>query len=280
MPSAPQTVKKMLPIIYVIDTSGSMKGDRIAAVNEAMHECEAILKEKAMELPDAEIKIGAITFSSGAQWITSGGLVSLEDFYWADQTAGGVTDLGEAIKELESKLSRSGFLVSEVGYAVPVIIFMSDGYPGDDYKKALKHANENNRWFKSAKKIAIGFGEADNGVLEEITGNVESVITVNDLETLKKLIVAISATASMLAGQSRMTNDNSNILATALETSEEDFMDSVQYTPDTNFGTDTINVNDPSAMDPSFDMYSMNQTDTNTSDSSSFTNPWDVDGWA
>ena len=207
MPEIPKSVKKMLPIIYVIDTSGSMKGDRIAAVNEAMYECEHILKEKASELPDVEIKIGALKFSSGAQWITSSGLVSLEDFYWCDQTAAGVTDLGEAIKELESKLSRTGFLQSEVGYAVPVIIFMSDGYPGDDYKKAIKRANENNRWFKSAKKVAIGFGEADSKVLEEITGNSESVITANDLGTLKSLIVAISATASMLAGQSRLAGD-------------------------------------------------------------------------
>ena len=43
--------KKVLPIIYAIDTSGSMSGDRIATVNEAMHECEEILREKAGESP-------------------------------------------------------------------------------------------------------------------------------------------------------------------------------------------------------------------------------------
>ena len=30
--------RKLLPIIYVLDTSGSMDGDRIAAVNAAMNE--------------------------------------------------------------------------------------------------------------------------------------------------------------------------------------------------------------------------------------------------
>ena len=53
-------VKKVLPLIYVIDTSGSMFGDRIASVNEAIHELEPILREKVGEIPEAEIKIAAL----------------------------------------------------------------------------------------------------------------------------------------------------------------------------------------------------------------------------
>ena len=125
-------VKKVLPLIYVIDTSGSMFGDRIASVNEAIHELEPILREKVGEIPEAEIRIAALTFSSGAQWITQNGLVSLDDFFWNDATAGGLTDLGAALKELNSKLSRSSFLVSDTGFCAPVIIFMSDGEPNDN----------------------------------------------------------------------------------------------------------------------------------------------------
>lgn len=219
-------VKKVLPIIYAIDTSGSMSGDRIATVNEAMHECEDILKEKASEIPDAEIKIGALKFSSGAQWVTKSGLVSLEDFYWNDVQAGGVTDLGAAINELESKLSRSEFLISETGFCLPVIIFMSDGEPVDDWQKALKKANATNRWFQRARKIAIAIGEkADKKVLEELVGNIEAVVQANDLETIKTLIIAASVSASMLAGQSRMAGDEtdgSTILKDALNNVEGD----------------------------------------------------------
>lgn len=221
-----EIVKKVLPIIYAIDTSGSMSGDRIAAVNEAMHECEDILREKAGESPDAEIKIGALKFSSGAQWVTKSGLVSLEDFYWNDVQAGGVTDLGAAIKELESKLSRSAFLVSETGFCIPVIIFMSDGGPNDDWQKALKNANANNKWFQRARKIAIAIGDdADKDVLKELVGNIEAVVQAKDLDTLKSLIVEVSASASMLAGQSRMAGDEadgSSILGDALNNVEGD----------------------------------------------------------
>lgn len=205
-----EIVKKVLPIIYVIDTSGSMSGDRIAAMNEAMHECEEILREKADENPDAEIKIGALKFSSGAQWVTKSGLVSLEDFYWNDVQAGGVTDLGEALKELDLKLSRSAFLISDTGFCLPVIIFMSDGGPTDDWKKMLKSVNEKNKWFQRARKIAIAIGDADKEVLKELVGNMEAVVQVNDLETLKSLIVSVSASASMLAGQSRMAGDEAD----------------------------------------------------------------------
>ena len=203
-----EKIKKVLPIIYAIDTSGSMSGDRISAVNEAMHDCEEVLREKASDLPESEIKIAALEFSSGAKWITKGGLVALEDFYWNDATAGGVTDLGEALKELDSKLSRSAFLVSETGFSLPVIIFMSDGGPTDNWKKELKAVTDNNRWFKDSRKVAIAIGyDADVEVLKELVGNSEAVIRTNDTEQLKDLIVAVSVSASLLAGQSRVAGD-------------------------------------------------------------------------
>lgn len=245
--------KKVLPIIYAIDTSGSMYGERIATVNEAMHECEDILREKAGESPDAEIKIGAIKFSSGAQWVTKSGLVSLEDFYWNDVQAGGVTDLGAALRELDSKLSRSAFLVSETGYCLPVIIFMSDGAPNDDWEKALKYVKENNKWFARARKIAIAIGDdADKAVLAELVGTSEAVVQANDLETLKSLIVEVSASASMLAGQSRMVGDEAEgktILDDALQNVEGE----VKTEKETTAETKTTDTDTTSASNDSWD---------------------------
>ena len=210
MPSQNETIggaRKVLPIIYVLDTSGSMFGEKIAAVNEAMHETTEVLRDISDKNPDAEVKIGALSFSSGAQWETNG-LVFLEDFFWNDLTAAGVTDLGEALKELDSKLSRSAYLVSDTGFCVPVIIFMSDGQPTDNYEKALANINAGNKWFKSATKIAIAVGDdADQAVLAKVVGNSEAIIKVTDTETLKKLIKVVSATASMVGSKSRSAAD-------------------------------------------------------------------------
>ena len=203
--------RKLLPIIYVLDTSGSMSGDRIAAVNSAMNETMEVLKDVSKNNPTAELKIGVLQFASGASWITDKGLVFMDDFYWNDLKAGGLTDLGVALEELDKKLSRSAFLNSSVGYKVPVIIFMSDGGPTDDYEAALKKVNANNRWFQAAIKIAIAVGDgADREVLAKIVGNPEAVIRVDDLETLKKLIRVVSVTASVLGSQSRSNNDASD----------------------------------------------------------------------
>ena len=88
---------------------------------------------------------------------------------------------------------------------------MSDGGPNDDWQRDLKNAYANNRWFQRARKIAIAIGDdADRDVLEELVGNIEAVVQANDLDTLKSLIVEVSASASMLAGQSRMAGDEAD----------------------------------------------------------------------
>lgn len=200
--------RKLLPIIYVLDTSGSMTGDRIAAVNQAMSETMEVLRDVSNNNPTAELKIGVMKFATGAEWITKSGLVFMEDFYWNDLKAGGLTDFGSALSELHKKLSRSEFLNSDVGYKAPVIIFMSDGEPTDDYESALKKIESSNKWYKIATKIAIAVGDDANlQILGNIAGNSEAVIKVDDLETLKKLIRVVSVTASMLGSVSR-TNDN------------------------------------------------------------------------
>jgi len=208
--------RKLLPIIYVLDTSGSMEGDRIAAVNSAMHETMEVLKDVSNNNPTAELKIGVLQFASGAKWITDTGFVFMEDFFWNDLGTGGLTDFGSALNELNNKLSRSGYLESEVGYKVPVIIFMSDGQPTDDYKTALAKISASNKWFKAATKIAIAIGEdADIGVLEEIVGSNEAVIKAEDLVTLKKLIKVVSVTASMIGSRSKTdSNSTSEIITT------------------------------------------------------------------
>lgn len=208
MPGTNTTLlKKQLPIIYLIDTSGSMGGDRIACVNDAMRESIKVMKEQAENSSDAEIKVGVLQFSTGAKWVTNG-LVDLEHFFWNDLTAAGLTDFGSALKELGTKLSKNSYLKSEIGYAVPVIICMSDGQPTDNWEKSFEEIKAQNAWFRGAKKVCIAIGEdADIDMLGRLSGNPkEGVIKATDLDALKGFIVAVSATASMM-GQSQMVSE-------------------------------------------------------------------------
>lgn len=215
MPDVNETVevaRKVLPIIYVLDTSGSMFGDRIAAVNEAMGETMEVLRDVSSHNPDAEIKVGVLKFSTNAEWVTNG-LVFMDDLFWNDLKAGGTTEVAAALTALHDKLSMSEFLVSNTGFCIPVIIFMSDGEPTDPgiWENKLEWVKNNNRWFRYATKIAIAVGDdADKNCLAKLVGNSEAVVAVDDLVTLKALIKVASMTASMINSKSRTTAEGNN----------------------------------------------------------------------
>lgn len=201
--------RKIMTLFYVVDTSGSMSGDKIGSVNSAMEEAITVdLPNISSANDDAEIRVAIMQFSSGCSWITpSSGPIGIGDVIWNDLHANGLTDLGSACVELDKKLSRKEFLESQTGAYAPVILLFSDGGPTDNWEKDLEQLKKNN-WFKHAIKIAIAIGEdADITVLSTFTGTPESVITVNDKHTLKALIRKVSVRASEFQSHSKQASD-------------------------------------------------------------------------
>lgn len=201
-----ETARRALTIFYVLDTSGSMAGERIAKLNEAMNETVAILCDIAKSGADAEIKIAVMEFNSHCRWITPEGPKNANDFIWNDLRAGGLTELGEALDELDRKMTRSAFMASETGQYQPVVIFISDGAPTDNWEKSFEHLKNTNRWFQVATKIGIAF-DTDTKVLSKAVGNSEAVIQTNNLEEFRRFIRFISVTASLVNGRSRLEED-------------------------------------------------------------------------
>lgn len=201
-----ESPRKELHVFYVLDTSKSMEGAPISALNHAMEETTEALKTLAKSNGDAKIKIAVMEFNTGCKWITSNGPEDFEeDFEYQYLKAGGLTDIGAALEELNSKLSRHAFLNSMTGALMPVIIFMTDGYATDDYEEALEEIRQN-RWFAHGIKIGIALGdEPDVIMLSSVVGNSEAVIKATDLELFKRLMKFVSVTASMLVSQSSTT---------------------------------------------------------------------------
>ena len=202
--------RRVMSLIYLIDTSGSMSGAKIASLNTAVREALNDVGEISHNNSDAQIKVAALEFSSGVSWMYPQPMDS-ESFVWQDLEAGGLTCFGEALNELNNKLSKShGFMAEPTGSRAPAIILLSDGEPTDEYKHALEKIN-GNRWFKVAIKVAIAIGDdADTNVLAEFTGNIESVITVHTVDQLKKIIHTVSVTASQVASQSASVGTTSS----------------------------------------------------------------------
>ena len=201
--------KKELHVFYVLDISGSMSGAPITALNDAMRDTIAELAEISATSNEAALKIAVLTFDNNVVWVTQGnnGLEDAEDFIWTDLTAGGLTYLGAALRELNQKLSRNEMMSSATGNKIPVIIFMSDGQPNDAWIDALDALKEN-KWFKAAIKIAFALGDdADCDVLAKVVGGSEAVIKTNDLDVFKKLIQIVSVTSSLVSSQSKLSDE-------------------------------------------------------------------------
>lgn len=197
-------VKRQMVLFFVIDTSGSMQGSKIGAVNTAIREVLPELKDAGGS--DIDLKVACLTFSSGCQWMYPTPIAS-ESFQWNQVEADGVTDLGEACRELSEKLSKNEFLKAPSGSVAPAIFLMSDGEPTDDFESGLAQLKQNN-WFKYAIKVAVAIGDdANKDVLAKFTGNIESVITVHTPEALKKWIRKVSITSSQIGSKSQPVNN-------------------------------------------------------------------------
>ncbi len=193
-------VKRQMVLFFVIDTSGSMQGAKIGAVNTAIREVLPELKDAGGS--DIDLKVACLTFSSGCQWMYPTPIAS-ESFQWNQVEADGVTDLGEACRELSKKLSKNEFLKAPSGSVAPAIFLMSDGEPTDDFESGLAQLKQNN-WFKYAIKVAVAIGDdANKDVLAKFTGNVEAVVTVHTPEALKKWIRKVSITSSQIGSKSQ-----------------------------------------------------------------------------
>lgn len=200
--------RRTMTLFFLIDTSGSMMGNKIGAVNDAVVNVLPMLDDISKSNPDAEIKVAALEFSNGINWLYDEPKSS-SDFVWQDVQASGLTSLGAACTELNSKLSRNGFMQSASGSFAPAIILLSDGGPTDDFQAGLAKLKSNN-WFKAAIKIAIAIGDdADKDVLKDFTGSIEAVFTVHNIDALKQVIRVVAVTSSQIGSKSSTAGDTS-----------------------------------------------------------------------
>ena len=199
--------RRKMTLFFVIDTSGSMVGSKIGSVNDAIENVLPMIGEISDENPDAEINVAALEFSTGTHWLYDEPKEAKE-FIWQKVEADGLTSLGEACEELNKKLSRNGgFMSSPSGCFAPAIILLSDGGPTDNFEGGLKSLQANS-WYKNAIRIAIAIGDdADKEVLKQFTGSSEAVITVHNIDALKKMIRIIAITSSQIGSKSTSATD-------------------------------------------------------------------------
>ena len=159
-----------LDIIYVIDTSWSMGGRKIEAVNRAMHELERLLCDEAKKNPLADVKVRILAFNNEKAYWHLKERTSAQSFKYEDiVSVEGGTPFGSALDKIAEALSDN----DSIRGLPPIIVVMSDGWPTDAWEVSLERLLST-PWGKKATKIDI------RNAVEKLFGvKVVSVATIN-----------------------------------------------------------------------------------------------------
>lgn len=238
---ATNLVKRAMVVFLIVDISGSMKGARIGAVNDAIRNLLPELKKREANT-NAEIKIAIMEFSSNASWKTLAPQ-PVSSYVYDDITyVSGGTNFGAAFRALNEKLSRKAFLNAAAGSYTPLIILLTDGKPSDIalYPEELNNLRHNS-WFQYSTKAGIAIEEGAlssecKKVLLEFTGNDKMVLEARNTNILTKQIELVTLTGvDFVTQQGSLQNSNNN----------------VRPSNSTSFGSTATNVQQSPAPQPS-----------------------------
>lgn len=150
---------KPLPVILLLDVSGSMGGEKIRNLNDAVRDMLEVFRDT--ENSETEIWVAIITF--GDQVKLHQKLVSAGQIQWQDLSAGGSTPLGVALQMAKAMIEDKDIVPSRA-YR-PTVVLVSDGQPTDDWENPLKGFISDGRSGKCDRmSMAIG-AQADETVL-------------------------------------------------------------------------------------------------------------------
>ena len=222
--------RRPLHFFWIVDCSGSMYGDKIGTVNNAIQSTIPEMVAAAESNPNAQLYARTLKFETSAKWITEGA-VPIENFAWDDLSAGGGTSMGAAFEMLIYELSTPP--MSERALP-PVLVLLSDGMPTDDYQTSL------NKllllpWGKKSVRIAISIGQdADNSILTEFTGSPELVLQANNPQALVKMIKWASTAASQVSAPASLATGGVNPLDEAFNQPAAPLVLNMNNIPDIN----------------------------------------------
>lgn len=200
---------RRLPVYLVIDTSGSMRGESIYAVNVGIQSMLNALRQDPYALESAHISI--ITYDNEAREVIP--LTALEQFQFQDITVAnaGATFTGAALEFLMQCMKRDIKKSNEQqkGDWRPMIFLMTDGKPSDMY--AYTEACKSIKNFAIASIISCAIGKkADTEHLKLLTTQIVSLETLdsNAFAGFFKWVSASVASGSLSAG---ITHSSDNL---------------------------------------------------------------------
>lgn len=197
---------RRLPIYLVFDTSGSMSGEAIAAVNTGMHTLVSALRQDPYALETAYLSV--IGFDTSAAVISP--LTEVAMFQAPTLKASGLTALGAALGLLAERIEADVVknTPSQKGDWKPLVFLMTDGEPTDDWRPGLERL----RQVPTGVIVACAAGpRASTEVLKQIT---EAVVTLDtaDSSTFNAFFKWVSAASIQTSKRVDLTKQDISTL--------------------------------------------------------------------
>ena len=158
-----------VPVYILADTSGSMEGAPIEALNNQLNGLKDALMSDPFAIESASI--GLITFGGKKARVVCP-LTEIADFEPPILEASGLTPLGDAMKKLNECIDEEVQLRDEnyKGDYKPLVYVLTDGRPNDDGWREAVEAVKNRTNRKVAITVTLGCGlEVDENVLSFIS---------------------------------------------------------------------------------------------------------------
>lgn len=172
---------KRLLAIMAGDATKSMEGESISQLNYGMQELVPELQRFASDYM-VDLDLGILSFTNSIRWEMEPMNVDQCIDVPPIHVRPGLTQYGVVYHELNKMLAKDHLLKHEGKQAAPVIIFMTDGAPTDDYRRDLEVLKKNT-YFAQANRAAIILGEGANdprahAAVEEFVSSPDMILTV------------------------------------------------------------------------------------------------------
>lgn len=199
-----------LPVLLLLDRSGSMAGEKISTLNGAVN--QMIESFKSAGQGEVEINLAVISFGGDVTYdIPLQPVLELSNI---QLQANGGTPMGAALSMAKDLLEDKEIIPSK-GYR-PAIVLVSDGAPTDAWESPMENFVKNGRSSKCQRfAMAIGTSQDDPVLNKFMEGMEMPVYLATDATKIREFFKFVTMSVSQ-----RSKSQNPNILPSPISQSQ------------------------------------------------------------